>query len=408
MPRRLGPARRLIPLQALPALALLCAHVSLHPAWAADGVPAAEKYGYRCLYSRHITQDPSNCVVGYFDKNGVRISEEITERNLAQVEYYRVLLDKDASGRLQIASYYPGGEKKVDALAIGKSENMLSESNVENLGADGVYRGFHANGKAKELSSFRQGRLVGSSTTWYPDGQMQFNADYFEGEFNGRAVTYFPSGQMDQESYYAFGKLNGAVNAWHDNGVKKTEAHYDNGKSVGDFTTWYPNGKKQSHSQRLLGALDGTYTEWYDNGQKKLQQHYVRGVRSGEKTQWYANGQRMEALNFVQGELDGLWQSWYDNGQIKGERQYKSGQRTGPFTHWYWNGKKKISGQYVNGKLDGVITAYGLDGTSIERVYELGVQRTTTRNDEDARPATSPRSDEDSSAALPASEPEVK
>lgn len=343
-------ARRLLPRQTWPVLALLFAHAWPQPTWAANGVPMAEKYGYRCLYSRYITQDPSACVVGYFDKNGVLIGEDITERNLAQVAYYRVLLDKDASGRLRIASYYPGGEKKVDALTIGRSEDMLSESSMEQLRADGTFRAFHPNGKVKDVSTLRQGRLIGSSTAWYPDGQLQFNGEYSDGQFNGRVVTYYPSGQLEQEAYYKNGTFNGTVIAWHDNGIKKTETHYDNGKLVGEFITWYSNGKKHTHSQRVLGALDGTYTEWYDNGKKKLQQQYERGVLSGEMTKWYANGQRSEMLIFVQDELDGLRQSWYDDGQIKEAFQYKSGQRNGPFTRWYWNGKKQVSGQYVAGE----------------------------------------------------------
>ena len=60
--------------------------------------PLTSKEGYPCLYSKHIRQDLSQCVIGYFDKNGLLIKND-GSLNVADVAYYRVLLDKNKYGQ---------------------------------------------------------------------------------------------------------------------------------------------------------------------------------------------------------------------------------------------------------------------------------------------------------------------
>jgi len=395
-------AQRLISRQAWAILALVpLAHAPLHSAWAAGATPMAEKSGYRCLYSRHVTQDASACVVGYFDKNGVLIGEDITEQNIAQVAYYRVLLDKDESGRLRISSYYPGGQKRTDAIAVGRTDNMLAETSMAKLGADGAFRHWYEDGRSREVSAFREGRLTGFSQSWFPNGQLQFDGEYVDDALHGRIVTYYSSGQMKQESHYKLGKLDGSSTVWHENGIKSAEARYDYGRLVGAFTTWHPNGKKKAYSHRHYDAIDGTYTEWYENGQKKREENYDRGALEGEATYWYANGQRSALRRYTQDLSEGLSQMWYDNGQIKAAIQNKNGKEHGPFFRWHWNGKKQLVGQFVDGKLDGVVTLYELDGSSTESLYERGVLRTARGQEDGQAPASPPRHGEETPVALP-------
>ena len=97
--------------------------------------PLTSKEGYPCLYSKHIRQDLSQCVIGYFDKNGLLIKND-GSLNVADVAYYRVLLDKNKYGQHVIQSFFPNGQKKTSAIVINARGDLLSKTTMSSLQAD--------------------------------------------------------------------------------------------------------------------------------------------------------------------------------------------------------------------------------------------------------------------------------
>ena len=77
---------------------------------------------------------------------------------------------------------------------------VFSKNNVIDLSTGMRYTGRleerYANGKLKAVSLVENGKLVGSSKTFYPSGQTHFIFTYEKGELSGMLTEYFANGEM--------------------------------------------------------------------------------------------------------------------------------------------------------------------------------------------------------------------
>lgn len=341
-------------------------------ALAQGGVPMPCKDGYTCLYSRAITQSTADCVVGYFDKNGVLIREPLTDRNAGLVAYYRVLGDTDkATGWPTISSCYPSGKRRSSAVAIRPGPAMLETGDLAKLGGHGYLQQWYEDGKQARSGRYDQGKLVGEHREWYPSGIPSFVGNYSDNVFDGREVTYYENGNPKQDCHYQAGKMEGPCINWHENGRKSIEASYRFGQFAGEVTEWHANGKLKARGHYQNGVPEKLFTQWHENGKKAFEREFQKGGRTVE-TRWYPDGRRASVQVFERHLLQGESQAWYETGKQKELYTYDRGKKQGPFALWYSDGRKQASGSYVDDQIDGTMRSYMPDRTYIDMIYRNG------------------------------------
>jgi hypothetical protein len=108
----------------------------------------------------------------------------------------------------------------------------------------------------REVLRQPDGTLVnhGTFTTWYDNGQKEYEGTYVRGQLDGLARSWHRNGQQWTEEHYAAGQRAGVRYAWDEKGVLRKEEHYVDDKP------------------------DGTWTVWDEKGKIKAQQHFNRGA----------------------------------------------------------------------------------------------------------------------------------
>ena len=86
-------------------------------------------------------------------------------------------------------------------------------------------------------------------------------------EKNGIHTTYYENGQKEYEGFYKDGELDGLYTTWYDNGQKKKEVNFKEGKEDGLETQWFKNGKRayQYVHGRISGGSSSLLCDCNDN-----------------------------------------------------------------------------------------------------------------------------------------------
>jgi antitoxin component YwqK of YwqJK toxin-antitoxin module len=158
-------------------------------------------------------------------------------------ELHGQLLEWGPDGVLALKETYQGGRKLAPKVAAKfqdgakKSEGMyLSPKEIEQTPDDWW--------NCKTQATIKQGKEErhGLWTTWYSNGQPQFEGSFEHDLQHGKFVW------------------------WHQNGQKALEGHFENGKQNGAWTWWYPTGQKSIRGEYANGNPTGRWTWWKEDG----------------------------------------------------------------------------------------------------------------------------------------------
>lgn len=149
--------------------------------------------------------------------------------------------------------------------------------------------------------TYKNGEIVGKVISRFPNGKIQQIQDYrgdttyvskfFENGnkamevkmlkagniwiMDGVKTTWFENGNKNYEESYIAAQLNGKSSNWYENGIKSVEGEYKNGNKIGVWSEWYSNGKMKSKID-YSGQKNGEYynelgevTEVIVNGQTR-------------------------------------------------------------------------------------------------------------------------------------------
>ena len=94
----------------------------------------------------------------------------------------------------------------------------------------------------------------GIYTTWYDNGQKEFEGVYARGQLDGVATSWHRNGQKWVEEPYRLGRRHGARFSWDDKGVLRKEEHFVDDKPDGTWTTWDAQGRIKSQQHFDQGA----------------------------------------------------------------------------------------------------------------------------------------------------------
>lgn len=236
---------------------------------------------------------------------------------------------------------------------------------------------YFADGKIKEKSTYRQGKVVGEKIIYFPSGQVRLIAHKNDrGNDDGVSEEYSEEGKLLSTSTYKDGKQL-AKKSWYENGQLKQEVLFDS-----------------------EGRRDGVAKEWFANGQLNTLVSYKHDVKDGNAEEWRENGQPKSLYPYKDGKLDGESKYWDERGKLQFTTTYKADKKNGPDRRWSVNtgkiieevdyvddikngmkkefndrtGKLLSAVPYVDGDMHGTEETYDQDGVSVIRCYRKNEQ----------------------------------
>ena len=102
--------------------------------------------------------------------------------------------------------------------------------------------------------------------SYYPNGQLEYNAEYLNGKLDGISKHWSEDGFLISESEYSNGKLHGIWKKYYPNQNTMHEAHYFHGQKHGMEKWYYENGQLKSEQSFHYEAPLGTIIRWHPDG----------------------------------------------------------------------------------------------------------------------------------------------
>jgi len=150
-------------------------------------------------------------------------------------------------------------------------------------GYNGLWRGWHPNGRVSFEYSLSEGKLHGKTTTWYENGQRKRERHYQRGLFEGLWVEWSEEGARILQRSYKGGALHGHELYWGHGGRLSRHGVWVDGEPEGTWTDWFPNGQKEEEGVCAKGRRQGRWTKWDMDGKVVWEKWYIGGVEVTEE-----------------------------------------------------------------------------------------------------------------------------
>ena len=250
-----------------------------------------------------------------------------------------------ASGELVggYVSYYPDGkvEKQVAQDGQGRQDGVTSlyraDGSLESRGnwrhglPEGTHQQYHATGKLREASVYREGKRVdGPVQTFDANGKLSTSFVLRDGRMEGELLAYFPDGKVAGRTQVSKGKFNGSSAEYYPDGAVRASMTLVNDLPVGEALEFYPDGKVQSRQQ--YGDKGGLLSiqRYGPQGVLVLERRWDAQLREqGTSRSWYESGKPEQAIDYVNDRRDGWSRSWREDGSLKNECRYVAGKAQG-------------------------------------------------------------------------------
>ncbi|WP_299683181.1 hypothetical protein [uncultured Dokdonia sp.] len=301
----------------------------------------------------------------YYDKSGKIIQK----------------IDRFDSELNEIIYYYDSGD-------------IRSKSSYANGVLHGTYTSYDFYGNLQAEATYVNNELDGVLKVYYPDGTIKSERNYILGNLNGTYKNYFENGQLEDLFIYENGKVQETSEEYNEAGVKIGEVSYVNdelhgprkfyGKEKGtlQLIRFYNQGKligysyldKEGKELPMVALSNGTgkIISYYPNGKVAREMTYEKGNLQGAYKAYYENGNLERKHINVDDEYNGTAYTYYPNGTVKSEIQYIHGYRQGIAKNYYPNGNIKEEATYRNDERSGDTHYYNEQGkkTKTEHYFD--------------------------------------
>lgn len=121
--------------------------------------------------------------------------------------------------------------------------NTISKGEMDGKKRIGKWVTYHKNSKTPMvIETYKDGKLDGTQTTYYPDGSITEELNFSEGLKDGANTYYSMNGVAIKKLIYKDDKLEGAASYYDGHGNLIIEGSYNNDKKDG-LWKYYKNGK---------------------------------------------------------------------------------------------------------------------------------------------------------------------
>jgi antitoxin component YwqK of YwqJK toxin-antitoxin module len=117
--------------------------------------------------------------------------------------------------------------------------------------------------------------------------------------FTGQCIIYYAGTESVKERMtFKKGILDGTTTSYYPNGEVKVRGEYKSGKLHGKWESWYAGGKKKFEVNYVNDTLTGNYVMWYDTGVMKEKGLYAENMRFGAWVEYDEAGMIVKKLKF--------------------------------------------------------------------------------------------------------------
>lgn len=301
------------------------------------------------------TEHPT--IVGYIKKNSKKF-KQLMEMFYKNVDAYRGkkdLAQYGIPGEFDLTYYGKGGGvetatsttetsgKGYATYLYGSDGRLLLSGYTKNKKWEGEALYYDAEGNIEERRNYTDGKQVGETRIFYPDGTLH-------------GIVTLPKNETTDtlrlDFFYRDGKTP-------DFSYKKV-----NGKYEGVNRLYFPDGSIKLIIGYKNGQWSGTRTEYYECDDLKKVENFKEGKKDGPATYYYVGGQKSSEGSYKAGALSGEWKSYYHDGKLESVNRYDDkGVFVGKGEEYYENGGIYQTHDFdASGNQNGTIKIYGLDG----------------------------------------------
>ncbi|MNK03717.1 MORN repeat variant [compost metagenome] len=178
--------------------------------------------------------------------------EEISNEDIAQLDVFTNLDKIKALGR----------EGKIDKIIYITTKAYLSRS-----------------AEVKRIPTTKN--MDRKNGIWYPKNSDQ--------PYTGKFIDYFVNGKIQEEGVFKDGKVNGIRTGYYPNGNKSYFYTYTNGITNGESEEYFINGKLKQKGSFLKDKEVGLWQDFYSTGKLKRQSTFENNKQdlSKEETKFY-------------------------------------------------------------------------------------------------------------------------
>jgi antitoxin component YwqK of YwqJK toxin-antitoxin module len=127
------------------------------------------------------------------------------------------------------------------------------------------------------------GKIQGTWTEWYPNGNKKFEWNYLDGKRNGTWIYSFENGKIGLDENYREGKKEGVWKKYYQSGQIKEQYTFSNNIKDGIVELWREDGSKRGTDNYSKGKKNGLSIRWYGDGDKMNEYVYDDGKKISSK-----------------------------------------------------------------------------------------------------------------------------
>jgi antitoxin component YwqK of YwqJK toxin-antitoxin module len=151
--------------------------------------------------------------------------------------------DDTKTKRIIATREFNSKDNSANTIFYDINKNKVSEGSVVNKLYEGQWRYYHkASTSIMSLENYKNGKLEGLRTVFYPDGKTAEEANYKNNNKDGICKIYTQNGVLIEESNYKNNSYNGVAVYRDTDGSLVSKGNFVNGKKSGIWQ-FYEKGK---------------------------------------------------------------------------------------------------------------------------------------------------------------------
>lgn len=126
--------------------------------------------------------------------------------------------------------------------------------------------------------------FTGKCKSYFPDGNIESEADFISGKIHGHLISYYPNGNVMEDVEYKNSIVSGQMKYYHENGQVSEEGEAINGSKEGGWKVYYENGQLMAFESWKNNLMVDSSIGYFRNGNLQIEGFWVNGKEEGKWT----------------------------------------------------------------------------------------------------------------------------
>ena len=199
-------------------------------------------------------------------------------------------------------------------------EYVVNNKGVKNGQSQLVLEGLYMSHEC----TYKDGKLHGKYTKYYPSGYINYTSDYVNGDKHGIEMIYYvENDQVHKEIEYKNNNKNGIYHEYSKDGRLLLEYNVIGDKRHGRYRSWHErSGTLTIDLYYNNNQYHGPYKRYNNSGIIEIDTVYVNHKYNGHYRSYYPTGQLECECEYVNGLLNGEYKSYKMNGEVHATALY--------------------------------------------------------------------------------------